>query len=53
VKLKDKLKKLSLNEMESKIYLSLIKIPQQSSVKLSKNTGINRRTIYDNLTSDK
>jgi sugar-specific transcriptional regulator TrmB len=47
--LSEELKKLGLNEIESKIYLSLLKIPQQTTVTLSKNTGINRRTIYDNL----
>jgi len=47
--LNEELKKLGLNEIESKIYLSLLKIPQQTTVALSKNTGINRRTIYDNL----
>jgi sugar-specific transcriptional regulator TrmB len=49
MELENELKKLGLNEIESKIYLSLLKLPQQSTVKLSKNTGINRRTIYDNL----
>ena len=49
MELYEELKKLGLNTIESKIYLSLLKIPQQTTVTLSKNTGINRRTIYDNL----
>ncbi len=49
MELENELKKLGLREIESKIYISLLKVPQQSTVKLSKNTGINRRTIYDNL----
>lgn len=47
--LNEELKKLGLNEIESNIYLSLLRSSQQSTVTLSKNTGINRRTIYDNL----
>lgn len=47
--LSEELKKLGLNTIESKVYLSLLKIPQQTTVTISKNTGINRRTIYDNL----
>jgi len=43
------LQKLGLNEIESKIYLSLSKYTEQTTVSLSKETGINRRTIYDNL----
>lgn len=49
MRLNEELKKLGMNDIESRIYLSLLKIPQQTTVTLSKNTGINRRTIYDNM----
>ena len=49
MELDKELKKLGLNDIESKIYLSLLKIPQQTTVTISKNIGINRRTIYDNI----
>ncbi|MCK5282914.1 MAG: hypothetical protein KAK00_05890 [Nanoarchaeota archaeon] len=43
------LQKLGLSEIESTIYYTLLKYPDLTTVKLAKEIGINRRTIYDNL----
>ncbi len=40
---------IGMNETEAKIYLALIKHKNLTAVKLAKEIGIHRRTIYDNL----
>lgn len=46
---KESLIELGLSETESKIYLYLLGNGEVSAVRISKGTGIHRRTIYDNL----
>jgi len=40
---------LGLSETESNIYLCLLRDKNISAVKIAKETGIHRRTVYDNL----
>lgn len=43
------LQTLGLTEIEAKVYLTLLKHKNMTAVGLAKETGIHRRTIYDNL----
>ena len=44
--IQDTLKKLGFNEKEVEIYLEVLKLGQATPSRISKNTGINRTTIY-------
>lgn len=45
------LKKVGLNTNEAKIYLTLLELGPSLAGKISKKSGINRRTVYDVLNS--